>query len=210
MSLAKLRTDHDDIRIDPYRLYLVVRRGAFTDLGTGGELAGAAAVACLREFAVPDEWVRRPGKVTLRARTGGQWEQVLALPHALAADAVAALPPVRRSERDPLLAKLQAMSTALEPPVFVEDDRLLTYALNPRIEMSSGKTLAQIAHAAVMAAQALPAWADAGCPARVVVPDPAAFDALPRCVAEVVDAGLTEVPPGTVTVRALAPAILGS
>jgi hypothetical protein len=190
-------------------MYLVVRRGAFSDLSTGGELAGAAAVACVRGFEVPEQWRERPGKVTLRARTGGQWDHVLELPHALAGDAVAALPPVRRSERAPLLAKLQAMSTELEPPpAGAAPDGRLTYALNPRIAMSSGKTLAQIAHAAVMAAEALPAWADAGCPARVVLPTPAEFDAPPRCIAEVVDAGLTEVAPGTVTVRALAPAIL--
>jgi hypothetical protein len=210
LSLAKLRTDHDDIRIDPYRMYLVVRRGAFTDLATGGELAGAAAVACVREFAVPDEWRARPGKVTLRARTGGQWDQVLALPHALAGDAVAVLPPVRRSERAPILAKLQAMSTELEPPPPSAPRDRLTYALNPRIAMSTGKTLAQIAHAAVMAAARLPAWADAGCPAHVILPPAGVFDSADGCVAEVVDAGLTEVPPGTVTVRALAPAILAA
>jgi hypothetical protein len=204
-----LRTDHDDIRIDPYRLYLVVRRGAFTDLSTGGELAGAAAVACVRGFPVPDEWRARPGKVTLRARTGGQWEQVLELPHACARDAVAALPPMRRSERPPLLTKLQAMSTSLEPPpATAPRDERLTYALNPRISMSSGKTLAQIAHAAVMAAERLPAWVSAGCPAHVILPPADVFDSLSPCVAEVVDAGLTEIPPGTVTVRALAPAIL--
>lgn len=180
-------------------MYLVVRRGAFADLGTGGELAGAAAVACVNAFEIAEEWRARPGKVTLRARTRGQWEQVLELPHALAGDAVAGLPPVRRSERAPLLAKLQAMSTELEPPRL--HDAPLTYALNPRFEMSSGKTLAQIAHAAVMAAPLLPEWVEAGCPARVIVPDD--FDALGPCVAEVVDAGLTEVPPGTVTVRAL-------
>jgi hypothetical protein len=206
-----LRTDHDDIRIDPYRLYLVVRRGAFTDLSTGGELAGAATVACVRAFAIPDEWRERPGKVTLRARTGGQWEQVLELPHTCAGEAVAALPPMRRSERPPLLAKLQAMSTELEPPpAEAPRDERLTYVLNPRISMSTGKTLAQIAHAAVMAAERLPDWAGAGCPARVILPPPEVFDALNPCVAEVVDAGLTEVPPGTVTVRALAPAILAA
>ena len=62
--------------------------------------------------------------------------------------------------------------------------------------MSSGKTLAQIAHAAVMAA-------DLGhdvSRARVIAPE--TFD-LPGCVAEVRDAGLTEVPPGTITVRVL-------
>jgi hypothetical protein len=206
-----LRTHHDDIRIDPYRLYLVVRRGAFTDLSTGGELAGAAAVACVRAFSVPEEWRSRPGKVTLRARTGGQWEQVLELPHACAGEAVAALPPMRRSERPPLLTKLQAMSTELEPPPSAAPrDQRLTYVLNPRITMSSGKTLAQIAHAAVMAAERLPDWAEAGCPAHVILPSAAVFDGLSPCVAEVVDAGLTEVPPGTVTVRALAPAILAA
>ncbi len=68
------------------------------------------------------------------------------------------------------------------------------YALNPEVEMSSGKTLAQIAHAAVMAA-------DLGydvSAARVVVTRD-----LGGCVAEVRDAGLTEVAPGTITVRVL-------
>src|SRR3954462_12394791 len=35
---------------DPLRMYLVVRRGAFADLSRAGELTGAAAVACVREF----------------------------------------------------------------------------------------------------------------------------------------------------------------
>jgi peptidyl-tRNA hydrolase len=210
LSLAKLRTDHDDIRIDPYRLYLVVRRGAFTDLSTGGELAGAAAVACVRGFPVPGEWRARPGKVTLRARTGGQWEQVLELPHACAGDAVAALPPMRRSERPPFLTKLQAMSTELEPPPATVPPRAgaVTYMVNPALTMSSGKTIAQIAHAAVMAADTLEDWARAGCPAQVIAPDAATFTAAcarDDLAAKVVDAGLTEVAPGTVTVLALAP-----
>jgi hypothetical protein len=199
---------------DPLRMYLVVLRGAVTELTRAGELAGAAAVRCVREFADDPrmaEWRERPGKVCLRARTEGQWRQVLEEPHAAAGGAVVALPPRRRSERGPLLEKLQAMSTELEPPpASAPRDARLTYVLNPRITMSSGKTLAQIAHAAVMAAERLPAWADAGCPAWVTLPPPEVFDALSPCVAEVVDAGLTEVAPGTVTVRALAPAILAA
>ncbi len=83
--------------------------------------------------------------------------------------------------------------------------------LNPAAPMSSGKAIAQIAHAAVMAADAAESWARAGCPAVVVAPDRAGFaaaDAREDCIARVVDAGLTEVPPGTVTVVALAPGMM--
>jgi hypothetical protein len=61
---------------DPLRMYLVLRRGAIATLARAGELAGGAAVACLRAFADdPDhqetiaQWRERPGKVCLRART---------------------------------------------------------------------------------------------------------------------------------------------
>jgi hypothetical protein len=199
---------------DPLRMYLVVRRGAVDDRSRAGELAGAAAVTCVREPAFAEAvaaWRPRPGKVCLRARSAGQWEQVLEEPHTLAGDAVAALPPRRRSERGPLLERLQAMSTDLgsapaeAPPV----PGAVTYVLNPDAPMSSGKTLAQIAHAAVMAADAgLDGWVAAGCPGQVLAPARDAFaaaaarDDLAACVA---DAGLTEVAPGTITVVALAP-----
>jgi peptidyl-tRNA hydrolase len=101
------------------------------------------------------------------------------------------------------------MSTALEPAPETAERRPgeLLYLLNPRLEMSSGKTLAQIAHAAVMAADsgACEEWVAAGCPAQVAAPDTDTFDELCRAgdlAARVVDAGLTEVPPGTVTVVA--------
>ena len=72
--------------------------------------------------------------------------------------------------------------------------------------MSSGKIVAQVAHAAVMAAEALPAWAEAGAPGRLVAPAGfAALAAREDLAARVVDAGLTEVAPGTVTVLALPP-----
>jgi len=208
---------------DPLRMFLVVRRGAIATVARGGELAGAAAVRCARAFAADERfaddfgaWRERPGKVVLRAR-GGQWDQVLAdEPHALAGEAggeaVVALPPRRRSERGPLLERMQALTSALEPPPgrVEPDGGRVTYLVNPRLEMSSGKTLAQIAHAAVMAADggALEDWVAGGCPAQVAAPEQAAFDAL--CVsdglaARVVDAGLTEVEPGTVTVLALPP-----
>ena len=128
-------------------------------------------------------------------------------------EAVAALPPRRRSGRDPLLERMQAMTSALEPLPDRRrpDPARVTYLVNPRLEMSSGKTLAQIAHAAVMAADtgALEDWVAAGCPARVRrAAAQRDFDALcgsDRLAAKVVDGGLTEVAPGTVTVLALPP-----
>jgi hypothetical protein len=204
-------------------MYLVLRRGALEDLSHAGALAGAAAVACVRDFAADPAhaealaaWRERPGKVCLRARTEPQWRAVLEEPHALAGDAggagVVALPPRRRSERGALLERLQAMSGDLAPPATGAERAagLVTYLLNPGAPMSSGKTIAQVAHAAVMAAEepGLTDWVAAGCPGRVLAPSPDAFAraASGPLAARVEDAGLTEVPPGTVTVVALAPA----
>jgi len=194
-------------------MFLVLRRGAIETLARAAVLGGAAAVACVRDFEIEPEWVARPGKVCLRARTAAQWTAVLEEPHALAGEAdgesVAALPPRRRSERGPLLERLQAMSTDLgEAPAELERPwpDAVTYALNPALEMSSGKVVAQVAHAAVMAAAALPRWAEAGAAGQLVAPrEFAALAAREDLAARVVDAGLTEVAPGTVTVLALAP-----
>jgi hypothetical protein len=191
-------------------MFLVVRRGSVTSLAEGGVLAGQAAVECVRRFADTEAmaaWRPRPGKVCLRAR-GGQWAELLETEAdaVVVDDAVACLAPRRRSERGPLLERMQAMTTAVEPaPESARaPDGAVTYVVNPRLEMSSGKTLAQIAHAAVMAGDTLPSWP--GRPAVVVSPAAERFDALCASGAlRVVDAGLTEVAPGTVTVLALPP-----
>jgi peptidyl-tRNA hydrolase len=198
---------------DPFRMFLVLRKGAITEQARACELGGAAAVACVRSFSVAPEWRERPGKICLRARNPSQWDGALEEPHALAGsvdgEAVIAIPPRRRSERGPVLSKLQAMSSELAP-LPVEADGSVVFAVNPRFEMSSGKLVAQVAHAAVMASAtgALEAWVEDGCPSGVRRPSSAAeFDSLctsAACVAKVEDAGLTEVPPGTITVIALA------
>jgi peptidyl-tRNA hydrolase len=211
---------------DPYRMYLVVRRGAVEALEEAAVLAGSAAVSCLRRFGEDEAWSEaieawkeRPGKVTLRAR-GGQWDAVLreedfAYAGDLDGASVLALPPRRRSARSETLTKLQAMASELEPLPTVEEippaagDDHLIYVVNPSIEMSTGKTMAQVAHAATGAAATgrVEAWVAGGCPARVVVPKMRErFEqacASERLVGKVEDAGLTEVPPGTITVLAL-------
>src|SRR3954447_27054692 len=170
-------------------MFIVVRRGAVRTIAHGGELAGAAAVRCVRTFADDERfaadlaaWRDARARVTPRAR-GGQWGQLLAEePHVAAGEGVVALPPRRRSARGPLLERLQAMTSALEPPpeAVDPDPARLTYLVNPRLEMSSGKTLAQIAHAAVMAADGgeVEGWVAAGCPAAVAAPPQPVFDAL--------------------------------
>jgi hypothetical protein len=198
---------------DPLRMFLVLRRGAVETLERAAVLGGAAAVACVRVFEIDPEWRERPGKVCLRARNPAQWEAVLEEPHALAGDphgeSVAALPPRRRSQRGPLLERLQAMSSdlgAAPTELGKPAPAAVTFVLNPELEMSSGKVVAQVAHAAVMAAAELPAWAEAGAPGRLVAPRGfAALAAREDLAARVVDAGLTEVAPGTVTVLALPP-----
>jgi len=207
-------------------MYLVTRRGAVPALEAACALAGAAAVSCLRRFGedeawreAVEAWRERPGKVALRAR-GGQWDAVLreedfAYAGDLDGAAVLALPPRRRSARSETLTKLQAMASELEPLPEVDEipaagDGELLYVVNPSVEMSSGKTMAQVAHAATGAAAGgnVEAWVEHGCPARVIRPKTKAlFDtacASERLISKVEDAGLTEVPPGTITVLALA------
>ena len=81
----------------------------------------------------------------------------------------------------------------------------MTYVVNPEVEMSSGKTLAQAAHAAVMAADSgFEEWVTAGYPATVVRPTREQCRRLrgsDKLAARVVDAGLAEVLAGTVTVQ---------
>ena len=207
---------------DPLRMFLVLRRGAPAELPRAAELVGAAAVACVRRYEHDPEfaatfaaWRPQPGKVTLRAR-GGQWAAIRKDPHSLAGDpegdAALALPPRRRSARGPVLERMQAHSPEMAPPPAGAETRsgTVTYLLNPGAPMSSGKTLAQIAHAAVMAADtgALEDWVQRGCPALLCAPDAVAFARAAndsRCVAQIVDSGLTELPPATVTVRVLVP-----
>lgn len=156
-------------------------------------------------------WIR---KVVRRAR-GVRWTDVLALP-GLTVDhggaSVRALLPHPVAEPPPAVGKLQVSGLVLEPGGEATEPTsspILTIALAPGPELSTGKAAAQVAHAAQLALLQLDgtvvrAWLAAGAPVRVTAVTPDQWATLLRGdgVAVVRDAGFTEVAPGTATCAA--------
>ncbi|WP_114453675.1 aminoacyl-tRNA hydrolase [Halopolyspora algeriensis] len=199
------------------------------------QAAGSAAVAvCLDERCGPGgEWREAVGawvadrirKVARRAR-GSHWNAVQSLPgHTVTVGnaQVRAFLPMRLSEMPKELTRLQISGSEVEPgepgsPV----PGVPRLWLNPDIEMSAGKSAAQVGHATMILAAllhgsgqdaALDAWAKEGFPCAVRTPDAASWRAMQpgdapepawreHGVAAVRDAGFTEIDPGTVTVLA--------
>lgn len=128
----------------------------------------------------------------------------------------------------PSCFRLPAPDTAAGVPADADSDaevratgvraaEVLTIAVNPRLSMTTGKSVAQVAHASQLALMLLPedrvaAWAAAGFPLQLTPADAPAFENLVRRerpedgIVAVRDAGFTEVAPGSVTcVARLAP-----
>ncbi len=197
--------ENDD---DPLVMYLVVRRRTTRPFA---ELANAAAIAtrrCAHRYREDDRW--RDGfddwwrhsfrKVCLRAEPR-EWEGVRLLDHERVGD-VACLPPVRRSVRDRVLVRMQTLSEEAGPlPELEGDDAVggdLTLVVATDLCMSSGKTLAQVGHAALMADL------DPDLAVRVAGAGGERWAELTRIAVEVVrDGGLTEIVPGSETVLVL-------
>lgn len=201
-----------DADADPLVMYLVVRRRTTRPFV---ELAIAAAVAtrrCAARYRADARW--RDGfeewwrdsfrKVCLRAEPR-EWEAVRELDHVRVGD-VACLPPVRRSARDRVLVRMQALSDPAGPlPELGSPDGGdgLTLVVAVDLAMSAGKTLAQIGHGALMAG-ALMADPTATEEIRVVGAGPERWVALAAAAEAIVrDGGLTEVLPGSETVLVL-------
>jgi peptidyl-tRNA hydrolase len=196
--------DDDDALV----MYLVVRQRTARPFA---ELAIAAALAsrrCARHFRMDerwrdgfDEWWRHSfRKVCLRAEPR-EWEAVRDLDHERVGD-VACLPPVRRSARDRVLVRMQALSA--DPGPLPEPSASpvegITLVVATGLEMSAGKALAQIGHAALMAR--LDADLDTGL--QVVGAGGETWIRLAgEAVAVVRDGGLTELEPGSETVLVL-------
>jgi peptidyl-tRNA hydrolase len=191
---------------DPLVMYLVVRRRTTRPFA---ELARAAALAtrrCAERYAgdvrwrdgFADWWRHSFRKVCLRAEPR-EWEAVRGLDHERVGDVIC-LPPVRRSARDPVLARMQTLNGETgELPALPE--RLpagLTLVVAAGLGMSAGKTLAQVGHAALMADL------DPGLEVAVGGAGPGEWARLvPAATAVVRDGGLTEIAPGSETVLVL-------
>ncbi|MGW0207685.1 peptidyl-tRNA hydrolase [Streptomyces sp. NPDC003233] len=156
-------------------------------------------------------------KVVRRAR-GAEWRRAEALPGITVTGKsaqVRVFPPVPLDGWPKDLAKLQVSGTELddpEPPV-AADPALPVLWLNPELEMSAGKAMAQAGHGAQLAWWALSdaertAWRDAGWALAVRTADPADWARLAGSgLPTVRDAGFTEIAPGSCTVVADHPAL---
>jgi peptidyl-tRNA hydrolase len=201
-------------------MYYVVRKDARLTFGQSMEIAGAGAVRCSdalrgdsRFAGAFAAWEERARKVALRASAEELDELRGALPGAAVCDVLLCLPPMRKSERPPLLSELRPFTDAprpKEPPPPEPPAGALVYVIRPGVIRTAGKAMAQAGHAALMAAAAfdLSAWRAAGMPGDVrLAADPAAWERVRAAPDAVVvrDAGLTQVEAGTETVIALRP-----
>lgn len=152
---------------------------------------------------------QRIRKVVRRAR-GAEWRRALTVDGLDVVHGTAELrvyPPVPVDAWPPELARLQVGGTELDqphppPPVAPGTPLVL---LSPHVEMSTGKAMAQAAHAAQLGWRDVGRanrrrWQDAGFPLAVREADEAQWAAGLRKRSPVVhDGGFTEVAPGTAT-----------
>lgn len=156
-------------------------------------------------------------KVVRRAR-GAEWRRAEALPGITVtgtAAEVRVFPPVPLDGWPKDLARLQVSGTDLEDqePVPPADPTAPVLWLNPDLDMSAGKAMAQAGHAAQLAWWELTdedraAWHDAGFPLSVRPAAPSHWPALTTSGLPLVrDAGFTEIAPGSSTVVADHPSL---
>jgi peptidyl-tRNA hydrolase len=167
--------------------------------------------------AVRDWQDARIRKVVRRAR-GAEWRRAEALPGITVAGKsaeVRVFPPVPLDGWPKDLARLQVSGTDLddpEPPVDADPSAPVLW-LNPDLDMSAGKAMAQAGHAAQLAWWELSDeerrdWRDAGLPLAVRTAGPGRWAELTTSGLPLVrDAGFTEIAAGSCTVVADHPAL---
>ncbi|MBV7695765.1 peptidyl-tRNA hydrolase [Streptomyces sp. TRM70350] len=156
-------------------------------------------------------------KVVRRAR-GAEWRRAEALPGITVTGKsaeVRVFPPVPLDGWPKELARLQVSGTDLddpEPPVEADTSAPVLW-LNPEVDMSAGKAMAQAGHGAQLAWWELPdeeraAWREAGFPLAVRTAEPTRWRQLTTSGLPLVrDAGYTEIAAGSCTVVADHPAL---
>ncbi len=201
-----------------YVLPLVVRieRGAPPARTDALETAARAVLVMLSDERSlgEGEWAQairawqdaRIRKVVRRAR-GAEWRRAEALPGITVAGRsaeVRVFPPVPLDGWPKDLARLQVSGTDLddpEPPVEA-DAGVPVLWMNPDLDMSAGKAMAQAGHGAQLAWWELSqeeraGWRDAGFPLAVRTADPGRWGELTTSGLPLVrDAGFTEIAPG--------------
>jgi peptidyl-tRNA hydrolase len=195
---------------DPLIMYFVVFQATQKPLAELCQDAAKAARQCAAQFGDDPEhkanfekWFAGSfRKVTLRAKEK-RFTDVQELKGVRVGD-VFCLPPRAHSGREPILKKLQVLQTLeLETlPAFKrKENGLVNLGINTDLGMSTGKTIAQVGHAALMAGgdpdmeitvSGIPAkeWED------VIAKYP---------VLAVRDGGITEIAPGSETVLVIDP-----
>jgi hypothetical protein len=148
-------------------------------------------------------------KVVRRAR-GAEWRRAAALDGLTVTRGTAEVrvfPPVPVDRWPRELARLQVAGTDLDDPrpPLPPADGVPVLWLNPDLELTAGKAMAQVGHAAQLGLAALDPpsaqrWRAAGFPLAVRTASPRRWaDLLRRDLPLVRDAGFTEVAPGTCT-----------
>ncbi|MEU3512724.1 peptidyl-tRNA hydrolase [Streptomyces longwoodensis] len=167
--------------------------------------------------AVRDWQDARIRKVVRRAR-GAEWRRAEALPGTTVTGKsaeVRVFPPVPLDGWPKDLARLQVSGTDLDDPAAPHpaDPGVPVLWLNPDLEMSAGKAMAQAGHGAQLAwwelsAAERTAWREAGFPLAVRTAAPERWQELTGSGLPLVrDAGFTEIAPGSCTVVADHPAL---
>ncbi|MFJ9706644.1 peptidyl-tRNA hydrolase [Streptomyces sp. NPDC101234] len=187
-------------------------RAVLTMLGDERALGDGEWAQAVRDW--EDARIR---KVVRRAR-GAEWRRAEGLPGITLTGKsaeVRVFPPVPLDGWPKELAKLQVSGTELEdpePPVGADRSEAVLW-MNPELEMSAGKAMAQAGHGAQLAWWELSeeereAWREAGFPLAVRTADPAEWPRLTGSGLPLVrDAGFTEIAPGSCTVVADHPAL---
>ncbi|NSC24466.1 peptidyl-tRNA hydrolase [Streptomyces albus subsp. chlorinus] len=167
-------------------------------------------------------WEERGIRKVVRRARGAEWRRTEPLAGITVTGRTAEVrvfPPVPLDGWPKDLARLQVSGTELaepEPPAAPPEGTPVLW-LNPRVEMSAGKAMAQAGHGAQLAWWALEepertAWRRAGFPLAVRPARDAAHwaDLAAGGLPVVQDAGFTEIPPGSATVVADHPALRGN